>query len=201
MFNQSDGYFSIFLWMCCFFFKIYCMIFLFPSLDFIRISLSKSMFFLSRSFQHQIDKTLLLKKNHNFLKNWFLVIEDWNKLDLYVQKSSSSSGFKKNVLALARPYRKNMFTCYNWKVESFLLNNILVKPPFWAWVPAQLNSSELRNIANCILQQNDLSTTWILLFGKNLFDSSKNTLILNASINHLFLLVKDLRNLWLWIPK
>ena len=54
---------------CAFFFLIYCMIFLFPFLDFIRISLSKSMFFLSRSFQHQIDKTLLLKKNHNFLKN------------------------------------------------------------------------------------------------------------------------------------
>ena len=136
-------------------------------------------------------------------------IIEWNNLAPDLRNSDSYSAFKKKILNFIRPSPDSIFNCNNPKALKFITwlrlglshlryhkfklcnwglntestSHYLLHCPLLA-DERRTFLSNIKNINNKFLEQNDSTSTQVLLFGDLASNVETNTLTLNATIQY-----------------
>ena len=140
------------------------------------------------------------------------IVTAWNNLEKSIRNSESFSIFKKNILQFIRPSPNDIFNCHNPKGVKLLtrlrlglshlrdhkfkhsfqdsLNPICncgtdVETTTHYRLHCPLFSDESLILINNILNLNDSRFSEVLLFGNSSFNNTKNTSILNTTIEYI----------------
>ena len=161
-----------------------------------------------------IDSIPQFNVRHTFFGNPYFpsIVTEWNNLDKSVRNSESFSIFKKNILQFIRPSPNSIFNCHNPKGVKLLtrlrlglshlrdhkfkhsfqdsLNPICncgtdVETTTHYRLHCPLFSDESLILINNILNLNDSRFSEVLLFGNSSFNNTKNTSILNTTIEYI----------------